>query len=112
MKFSDVVKSPIAFNKSGVYYTDKFVGRVRMRKGMSHITCQFYNGRDHIFTSRFNKPSITSPKKEKMDGLSLWATALYDKSNVSEDDNGFIIYSKSRKEAREVNRKLRQTFAL
>lgn len=111
MKFSDIVKSPIAFNKSGVYYTDKFVGRVRMRKGVKHISCQFYDGRERLFTTRLESPAISAPAKEEMDGLSVWATAIYDKDSPKEDD-GFIIYSKSRKEARGVNRKLRETFSL
>lgn len=105
-KFTDVVKSPIAFHKSGAYYKDNVVGRVRMRKGMNHITCQFYKGREHVLTTRLNNPYITAPSKMEFGNLCVWATTLRDK------DDGFHIYSKTRAEAREVNRKLRETFSL
>ena len=110
MKFSDVVKSPIAFSKSGVYYTD-YLGRVRMRKGKNHITCQCYKGREHTHTFRFINPSISAPLKKELCGVSVWETTLYDKDGYGEYDV-LPIYSKTRAEAREVNRKLRQTFSL
>lgn len=109
MKFSDIVKSPISFRKSGVYYTDD-IGRIRMRKGKNHITCQFYKGREHTHTLRLDNPSISAPSKKDLGGLYVWATTLYGKDGKYAD--GFHIYSKTRAEAREVNRKLRETFSL
>lgn len=108
--FDDFVKSPIAFHKSGVYYTDTIGRRVRLRKGMKHITLQFYKGREHTHTLRLDNPSISAPSKKDLGGLYVWATTLYGKDGKYAD--GFHIYSKTRAEAREVNRKLRETFSL
>lgn len=110
--FDDFVKSPIAFHKSGVYYTDTIGRRIRMRKGKNHITCQFYKGREHTHTLRLDNPSISAPSKKDLGGLCVWETTLYDKGGDYDRDDGFPIYSKTRAEAREVNRKLRQTFSL
>ena len=110
--FDDFAKSSIAFHKSGVYYTDTIGRRVRLRKGMKHITLQFYKGREHVHSLRLDNPSITAPKKKEVGSISIWETTLYDKGGDYGKDDGFPIYSKTRAEAREVNRKLRETFAL